>query len=39
MAGKRPKQGWIYMINPYRVSLRCGNGHQHFYDLDHLLDD
>jgi len=34
MAGKRPKQGWIYMINPYRISLRCGNGHQHFYDLE-----
>jgi mRNA interferase MazF len=33
VAGKRPRQGWIYMINPYRVSLRCKMGHIHFYDL------
>ena len=33
MAGKRPRQGWIYKINPYRVSLSCHGGHQHFYDL------
>ncbi|MCY7331871.1 MAG: type II toxin-antitoxin system PemK/MazF family toxin [Pseudanabaena sp. CAN_BIN31] len=33
MAGKRPRQGWIYMINPYRVSLACHRGHQYFYDL------
>ena len=33
MAGQRPKKGWIYMINPYRVSLRCKMGHIHFYDL------
>jgi mRNA interferase MazF len=33
VAGQRPKQGWIYMINPYRVSLRCKMGHIHFYDL------
>ncbi|NCO74669.1 MAG: hypothetical protein GW795_15255 [Cyanobacteria bacterium] len=29
----RPKHGWIYMINPYRVSLRCRNNHINFYDL------
>jgi len=34
MAGQRPRKGWIYMINPYRVSLRCSNGHQHIYNLD-----
>lgn len=34
MAGQRPRQGWIYMINPYRVSLRCHNGHRHFYELE-----
>lgn len=33
MAGKRPKQGWVYWINPYRVSLRCHSDHTHFYDL------
>jgi mRNA interferase MazF len=33
VAGQRPRQGWIYMINPYRVSLRCKMGHIHFYDL------
>ena len=34
MAGQRPRQGWIYIINPYRVSLRCRHGHQYFYELD-----
>lgn len=34
MAGQRPRQGWVYMINPYRVSLRCRSGHVHIYDLD-----
>lgn len=33
MAGQLPRQGWIYMLNPYRVSLQCSNGHQHFYAL------
>ena len=33
MAGQRPKKGWIYKINPYRVSLRCKAGHNHIYDL------
>ncbi|MBD2513343.1 type II toxin-antitoxin system PemK/MazF family toxin, partial [Nostoc muscorum FACHB-395] len=34
MAGQRPRQGWIYSINPYRVSLRCKLGHVHIYNLD-----
>lgn len=33
MAGKRPKQGWIYMVDPYRVSLRCQAGHTHIYEF------
>lgn len=33
MAGQRPKRGWIYKINPYRVSLRCKSGHNHIYNL------
>lgn len=33
MAGQRPRKGWIYMINPHRVSLRCQLGHTHIYDL------
>jgi hypothetical protein len=33
LAGQRPIEGWIYMINPYQVSLRCKMGHIHFYDL------
>jgi mRNA interferase MazF len=34
MVGQRPRKGWIYMIDPYRVSLRCSDGHQHIYDLE-----
>ncbi|MDJ0616067.1 MAG: type II toxin-antitoxin system PemK/MazF family toxin [Calothrix sp. MO_192.B10] len=34
MAGQKPRQGWIYIINPYRVSLRCKLGHIHIYNLD-----
>ncbi|WP_235335352.1 MULTISPECIES: hypothetical protein [Aphanizomenon] len=34
MAGQRPRQGWIYWINPYKVSLRCKLGHVHIYNLD-----
>ncbi|MDF5722674.1 MAG: type II toxin-antitoxin system PemK/MazF family toxin [Rhizonema sp. PD37] len=34
MAGQKPRQGWIYFINPYRVSLRCKLGHIHIYNLD-----
>jgi len=29
-----PRQGWIYMINPYRVSLTCKAKHTHIYTLD-----
>ena len=36
MAGQSPKQGWIYMINPSRVSLSCHNGHHYLYDLPEL---
>ncbi|MEA5582746.1 type II toxin-antitoxin system PemK/MazF family toxin [Nodularia harveyana UHCC-0300] len=34
MAGQRPRQGWIYFINSYRVSLSCKLGHVHIYNLD-----
>lgn len=34
MAGYRPRQGWIYLINPYKVSLRCTSGHNYIYDLN-----
>ncbi len=34
MAGYKPRQGWIFFINPYRVSLRCKLGHYHIYNLD-----
>ncbi|MGB3656132.1 MAG: type II toxin-antitoxin system PemK/MazF family toxin [Rivularia sp. (in: cyanobacteria)] len=34
MAGNKPRQGWIYLINPYRVFLRCKLDHLHFYNLD-----
>jgi mRNA interferase MazF len=34
VAGQRPRQGWIYFINPYRVSLQCKSGHVHIYNLD-----
>ncbi|MCJ8278461.1 MAG: type II toxin-antitoxin system PemK/MazF family toxin [Rivularia sp. ALOHA_DT_140] len=34
MAGKKPRQGWIYTINPHRVFLRCLLGHIHTYNLD-----
>ena len=33
MAGQRPRKGWIYRINPFRVSLTCRHGHQYFYNL------
>lgn len=32
MAGQKPRQGWIYFINPSRVSLRCKFGHHHIYE-------
>jgi mRNA interferase MazF len=31
---QKPRQGWIYFINPYKVSLRCHSGHVHFYELN-----
>ncbi|MEO1427912.1 MAG: type II toxin-antitoxin system PemK/MazF family toxin [Cyanobacteria bacterium J06633_8] len=34
MAGQKPRQGWIYVINPYRVSLRYKLGHIHIYYLE-----
>lgn len=34
MAGQKPRQGWIYFIDPYRVSLKCKSNHIHLYDLD-----
>ncbi len=37
MAGQkppRPQQGWIYFINPYRVSLTCHFRHVHIYELN-----
>ncbi|MEG4348685.1 type II toxin-antitoxin system PemK/MazF family toxin [Microcoleus sp. LAD1_D3] len=33
VAGQKPRQGWIYFINPYRVSLRCKLGHHHIYEI------
>ncbi|NET57492.1 MAG: type II toxin-antitoxin system PemK/MazF family toxin [Symploca sp. SIO2E6] len=33
MAGQKPRQGWIYQINPHRVSLCCRVGHVDIYDL------
>lgn len=33
MAGQKPRQGWIYLVNPYLVSLHCRAGHVHIYDL------
>lgn len=38
MAGKTPKQGWIYLINPDRVFLRCLLGHVHIYNLNKNLE-
>jgi hypothetical protein len=33
LAGQRPRKGWIYKINPYRVSLTCRSRHTYFYNL------
>ncbi|MEG3859171.1 type II toxin-antitoxin system PemK/MazF family toxin [Microcoleus sp. herbarium12] len=33
MAGKTPRQGWIYLVNPQKISLRCQQNHNHIYDL------
>lgn len=34
MAGKTPRQGWIYLVHPQKVSLRCQQNHNHIYDLN-----
>ncbi|MEG4884276.1 type II toxin-antitoxin system PemK/MazF family toxin [Microcoleus sp. K1-B6] len=34
VAGQKPRQGWIYFINPYRVCLRCKLGHHHIYEIN-----
>lgn len=34
MTGQRPRRGWIYKIDPFRVALTCRQGHSHIYDLD-----
>lgn len=33
MAGKKPRKGWIYFINPYQVRLTCKIGHTYLYNL------
>ena len=33
MAGKTPRQGWIYLVNPQKISLYCKQNHNHIYDL------
>lgn len=33
MAGQKPRQGWIYGVDPSRVSLTCRNGHSRIYEL------
>jgi mRNA-degrading endonuclease toxin of MazEF toxin-antitoxin module len=33
VAGQKPRQGWIYYINPRQVVLRCKLGHTYIYDL------
>jgi mRNA interferase MazF len=33
VAGKTPRQGWIYLVNPQEKSLRCKDNHNHIYDL------
>lgn len=38
MTAKRPRKGWIYMINPYNVLLTCYKGHQYFYKLPEPSD-
>ena len=34
MAEQKPRQGWVYKIDPFQVSLRCKRGHSHIYNLD-----
>ena len=38
MAGQKPRQGWIYVINPAQVCLRCKAGHIHSYELPQFGD-
>ncbi len=38
MAKTRPRQGWIYMINPSLVSLCCRNNHQYLYSLNQVYE-
>lgn len=33
MAGQRPRQGWVYWIDPHTVVLRCKNGHRYVYGI------
>jgi hypothetical protein len=33
VAGKKPRQGWIYFVNPHKVSVSCKRGHNHLYNL------
>lgn len=34
MVEQKPRQGWIYIINPARIHFKCKSGHGHFYDLN-----
>lgn len=34
MAGKTPRQGWIYLVNPQKVSIRRQHNHNQIYDLN-----
>ena len=34
VAGQKPRQGWIYIINPSRVSVRCKHDHDHIYEIN-----
>jgi len=36
MPSQKPRQNWIYMIDPKLVALRCKNGHRHVYDISTL---
>lgn len=33
MAGQKPRQGWVYMVDPSRVILTCKNRHSRAYTL------
>ncbi len=36
MVGKTPKQGWIYMIDPQEVYLKCKFVHVYRYDVQKI---